>query len=98
MHNFKSKDRYAIIFLLDGKYDALVVELSPEALAQIEHFMSVAKAVQERHVQSLHYDDDEDLDVSGTQEATNTEADSTEVKQENEEVAEIEASIEPTEE
>ena len=98
VHNFKSKDRYAIIFLLDGKYDALVVELSPEALAQIEHFMSVAKAVQERHVQSLHYDDDEALDVSGTQEATNTEADSTEVKQENKEVAEIEASIEPTEE
>jgi hypothetical protein len=92
VHSFKSKDRYAIIFLLDGKYDALVVELSKEALAQIEHFISVAKAVQERHVQSLHHDDeDKDIDV---QENTSC----TEVEQENVGMADIEASNEPTEE
>ncbi len=66
VHNINSKDRYAIIFLLDGRYDALIVELSPEALGQIEHFMSVAQAVNERHKEALGYGSDDDEDEEST--------------------------------
>ena len=61
-HGFNSKDRYALIFKLDDKLDALIIELNDEALKQLEHFMSVAQAVNERHKETLGYGDDEDDD------------------------------------
>lgn len=64
VHNFNSKDRYAIIFKLDDKLDALVVELNEDALKQLEHFMSVATAVNERHKETLGYGDDDDDEIS----------------------------------
>ena len=60
LHNLRSNDKYAIIFKLNGRYDALIVELNPEALSQIENFMSLASAVAQRHTESQGYGSDED--------------------------------------
>ncbi len=60
VHNLKSRDRYAIIFKLDGRYDALVVELNNEALSRLNDFIEVAKAVGQRHTEVHGYGSDDD--------------------------------------
>lgn len=81
VHNIRPKDRYAIIFLLNGEYHAIVCEMNEECLKQIEEYMKLAEAVNERHKESPYYDDYEDEDASenaenvieGVTEAKNTE-------------------------
>ena len=74
-HGFNSKDRYALIFKLDDKLDALIIELNEEALKQLEHFMSVAQAVNERHKEVLGYGDDEDDDeITESEQSTSEDA------------------------
>lgn len=82
VHSLSSKDRYAIIFKLDDKLDALIIELNDEALKQLEHFMSVAQAVNERHKETLGYGDDEDEEeATESEENANTESEAPTVSQ-----------------
>ena len=66
VHSLNSKDRYAIIFKLDGRYDALVIELNNEALARLNGFIEVAQAVNEGHTEAHGYDSEDDDDKDAT--------------------------------
>ena len=78
MHSLNSKDRYAIIFKLDGRYDALVIELNNEALARLNGFIEVAQAVNERHTEAHGYgsEDDDVKEVTTTTDESNLNASS----------------------
>ena len=91
-HGFNSRDRYALIFKLDDKLDALIIELNDEALKQLEHFMSVAQAVNERHKETLGYGDDDDDEESQPEENANTENDEAQTASQAEEIAVLDTS------
>ena len=66
-HGFNSKDRYALIFKLDDKLDALIIELNEEALVRIMKEPKNSVLKQYTKLFSM-----EDVDIEFTEDACNT--------------------------